>query len=146
MKLLKILNNYVFFLAFFTLIQNNGHAQRIQIKVVAEDSTFLTNNGDSSQIYSAYMYFDDLNALTSLTLVTNNLDSTTSQWTVEKDTSYTWNDVSLEAHNNLPYQICKPNANMLKLCLGRLYFNNRKKFQLLITDDANSMINKEIQF
>jgi hypothetical protein len=146
MNLLKILNTSIFFFAFFILFQSNCYAQRIQIKVLAEDSTFINNNGDSSQVYSAYMYFDDLNALTSLTLAANYLDANTLQWVVEKDTSYTWNTISLEAHSNLPYQICKPNDNMLKLCLGRLYFNTRKKFQLLITDDASSITNKEIQF
>jgi hypothetical protein len=118
---------------------------RGKITIVKEDSTLSVINGDTSYIYNAFLLHPKTTAITTLSITAETWDTATTQWVLAKDTSYTWSSVSITGHNNAAYKICKPNANTVKICLGRLYFGVRKKHTISFTEN-NRVLTKEFDF
>src|SRR6218665_2307392 len=112
--------------------------------IQSEPGSLQVSNGDSSYIFHAYVLTQELNGIDSLTLASENFLLNT--WTPAKDTLYSWNLVlndSLLA--SAPYHVCKPNSNLLQVCLGRLYFSTRHRFTFTVTG-ANGILTKEFIF
>ena len=118
---------------------------RSKIHIVKDDTSLSVTNGDTTYIYNAFIQHPDTNEITTLTLTAKVRNQTNTQWVSVKDTSYTWNTISLVTHNNVIYKICKPNANTVKICLGRLYFSVRQNHIIELTE-SNRILTKEFDF
>ncbi len=109
-----------------------------------ETGSLLVSNADTSYLFHAYVLTQLLNGIDSVTLVCEDLSANT--WVPAKDTLYTWSLVTADTlSSSSAYEICKPNDNILKICLGRLYFAGRHRFTFTITG-TNGLLTKEFIF
>ena len=116
-----------------------------RIKLLKDDSTLLASAGDTSYIFNAWVVTYADSGITGFSMTCKTYYYSTANWVVDKDTSFVWNNVSVDSTNNQEYNICKPNDNMLKVCLGRLDPAIRRKFIFNVTG-SNGTVIKEFNF
>lgn len=140
MKQLRFL--YVFLCLSGSLFSQNVASSSFVIQ--PQDSSLQVSNGDTSYVFHAYVLTQLLNGIDSVTLACENL--LLNNWVPAKDTIYAWNLVNADTLSSFSaYGICKPNSNLLKICLGRLYFANRHRYTFTITG-ANGTLTREFIF
>jgi hypothetical protein len=116
-----------------------------RIKLMKDDSSLQVTGGDTSYVYNAFVITYTSGGISTFTLSCKSYDLQSTAWLSNKDTSYTWANVSDSTNNNQVYVICKPNDNMLKVCLGRLDPATRRKFLFNVTGN-NGILTKEFDF
>jgi hypothetical protein len=109
-----------------------------------EDSTFLSVNGDSSYVYNTFICAPSQGAVHSVTIITSEYKN--AQWVIVKDTSYMCGQVSAMTHSNIPYAICKFSSREFKICMDRLYFKSRQRFDFYIRDMNNVLVSRSLFF
>lgn len=114
------------------------------VLIQPETGSLQVISGDTSYLFNAYVLTQELYGIDSVALASENFTAGT--WLPAKDTSYTW---SLVLNDTLAgpgaYGVCKPNSNLLKICLGRLYFSTRHHFFFTI-QGPNGILTKEFTF
>lgn len=115
------------------------------IVILNQDSTLMFTNNDSSYVFNAFIVTQALDGISTVTLACQTL-AANAQWVLQKDTSYTWNQVTIDSlFGATSYQICKPNDATLLICLGRLYYSTRYKFTFTLMGN-NGILTKEFNF
>jgi len=116
-----------------------------KVKIIPQDTSLVVSNSDSSYIYDALIFARQAGSLSSVTVTCRYYNAASQQWITEKDTSYACATVTITAHNNQAYKICKPGTGLLKLCLGRMSGGTRRKLTFTVLG-INGVLTKEFNF
>jgi hypothetical protein len=137
----------LFLLVAFCLNAGLHHGQNVPLSSVFiqhEPGSLLVSNSDTSYLFHAYVLTQDLNGIDTVALACQNFSA--NAWVPASDTSYTWSLVLADSlAGPTSYGVCKPNDNLLHICLGRLYFSTRHRF-IFTLSGTNGILTKEFTF